>query len=46
MLVEIKVASHRTINFDPKNNEGVLRNNLDLLQEKRDEAVLRVAAYK
>lgn len=46
MSVEIGVTSHRTTNFDPKNNEGGLRNNLDLLEEKRDEAAQGVAAYK
>lgn len=44
--MEIGIASHRTANFGPKNNERGLRNNLDLLEEKRDEAALRVAAYK
>lgn len=46
MLVEIGVTSHRTANFDPKNNEAGLRNNLDLLEDKRDKAALRVVAYK
>jgi len=42
--VEIRMTTHRTANFDSKKNEG-LRNNLGLLEEKRDEATLRVAIY-
>lgn len=40
------MATHRMMNFDPEMSEKRLRNNLDLLEEKMDEATLRVAAYK
>lgn len=46
ILVEIRIASHRTANFDPDCNGRGLRGNLDLLEEKRDEVALRVVAYK
>lgn len=38
--MEIWITSHRTASFDPKRSEEGLRNNLDLLEEKRDEAIL------
>ncbi|GFZ08777.1 hypothetical protein Acr_20g0005850 [Actinidia rufa] len=44
--VEIGMPSFRTLNFDKNGNEGVLRLNLDLLDEKRESAELRQAAYK
>ncbi|GFZ19945.1 hypothetical protein Acr_28g0006500 [Actinidia rufa] len=44
--VEIGVPSFRTLNFNGKGNEGELRLNLDLLDEKRERAELRQAAYK
>lgn len=43
---EIEMATYRTTNFNSEKNEESLRNNLDMLEEKRDEATLRVAAYK
>lgn len=39
------MTTHRTTNFDLEKNKG-LKNNFDLLEEKRDEAALRVAIYK
>ncbi|GFZ01679.1 hypothetical protein Acr_15g0002880 [Actinidia rufa] len=44
--VEIGMPSFRTLNFDKNGNEGELRLNLDLLDEKREIAELRQAAYK
>ncbi|GFS34966.1 hypothetical protein Acr_00g0037010 [Actinidia rufa] len=44
--VEIGVPSFRTLNFNEKGNEGELRLNLDLLDEKRERAELHQAAYK
>lgn len=44
--IKIRVASYRAVNFDISHNDKGLRGNLDLLEEKRDEAALRVAAYK
>ncbi|GFZ06995.1 hypothetical protein Acr_18g0011650 [Actinidia rufa] len=44
--VEIGVPSFRTLNFNGKDNEGELKLNLDLLDEKRESAELRQAAYK
>ncbi|GFZ14708.1 hypothetical protein Acr_24g0008980 [Actinidia rufa] len=39
--VEIGVPSFRTLNFNEKGNEGELRLNLDLLDEKRESSELR-----
>ncbi|GFZ00544.1 hypothetical protein Acr_14g0001790 [Actinidia rufa] len=44
--VEIGMPSFRTLNFNEKGNEGELRINLDLLDEKRESSELRQAAYK
>ncbi|GFY96826.1 hypothetical protein Acr_11g0011320 [Actinidia rufa] len=44
--VEIGMPSFRTLNFDKNGNEGELRLNLDLLDEKREIAELRQATYK
>lgn len=44
--VEIEMTTHQTVNFDPEKNKKGLRNNLNLLEEKRDEVALRVAIYK
>ena len=44
--VEIGLLSFRTSNFDKKNNETKLRLNLDLLDEMRERAKVRQAAYK
>lgn len=43
--VEIGMATHRTTNFDSEKNEEGLRNNLNLLKERRDKATLWIAAY-
>ena len=40
------MSSFRTLNFDKNNNEAELRLNLDLLDEKRERAEVRQAAYK
>ncbi|GFZ06814.1 hypothetical protein Acr_18g0009840 [Actinidia rufa] len=44
--VEIGMPSIRTSNFDKESNEAELRLNLDLLEERREKAELRQAAYK
>ncbi|GFZ19982.1 hypothetical protein Acr_28g0006870 [Actinidia rufa] len=44
--VEIGMPSFRISNFDKESNEAELRLNLDLLEEKREKAELRQAAYK
>ncbi|XP_057510765.1 uncharacterized protein LOC130793127 [Actinidia eriantha] len=44
--VEIGMPSFQTSNYDKENNEIELRLNLDLLDEKRERAELRQAAYK
>lgn len=36
ILVDIGMTTHRTINFDSEKNEEGLRNNLDLLEERKD----------
>ena len=44
--VEIGMPNFKTLNFSEENNEVELRLNLDLLDEKREKANLRQAAYK
>ena len=44
--VEIGMPNFRTSNFDKENNETELRLNLDLLDEKREQAEVCQAAYK
>lgn len=46
VLVKIRMTSHRTVSFDPEKSEEGLKNNLNLLEEKRNEVALRVAVYK
>lgn len=40
------MATHIIANFDPGKNGDSLRNNLNWLEGKRDDATLRTAAYK
>ena len=40
------MLSFKTLNFDKENNEAKLRLNLYLLDEKREQAEIRQAAYK
>ena len=44
--VETEVPSHRRIHFNQAENEKLQLEALDLLDEKRDEANLRVAAHQ
>lgn len=44
--VEIGMTTHITINFNSGKIEEGLRNNLDILEEKRDKAVLQTVTYK
>lgn len=44
--IKIGMVTYRIANFDSKKNEESLITNLDLLEEKRDEATLRTIAYK
>ena len=44
--VEIGMPRFKTSNFNKDNNEIELRLNLDLLDEKREQASIRQAAYK
>ncbi|GAV87286.1 hypothetical protein CFOL_v3_30712 [Cephalotus follicularis] len=46
ILVEIGVHSPRVVHFNEANNEKGLRNLLDLVDELRDKASIRVAAYQ
>lgn len=43
---EIGMTTHKTKNYNSGKNEEGFRNNLDLLEEKRDETALRVTTYK
>ncbi|GAV87834.1 hypothetical protein CFOL_v3_31260 [Cephalotus follicularis] len=44
--VEIGVQSPRVVHFNEENNEEGLRCLLDLVEELKDKAVIRVAAYQ
>ncbi|KAK2998279.1 hypothetical protein RJ639_022952 [Escallonia herrerae] len=44
--VEIGLPSLRLLTYDPNMNDEALRCNLDLLDEQRDQAQLRLAAYQ
>ena len=44
--MEIGMPSFKISNFDKENNETELRLNLDLIDEKRERAEIRLAAYK
>ncbi|GAV67229.1 hypothetical protein CFOL_v3_10735, partial [Cephalotus follicularis] len=44
--VDIRVHSPRVVHFNEANNEKGLRNLLDLVEELRDKAIIRVAAYQ
>ncbi|GAV81642.1 hypothetical protein CFOL_v3_25096, partial [Cephalotus follicularis] len=44
--VEIGVQSSRVVHFNEENNEEWLRNLLDLVEELRDKATIKVAAYQ
>lgn len=46
VLVEIGMITYRTTSFNLGKNDEYLRNNLDMLEEKRDEPTLWIAAYK
>ncbi|GAV81798.1 rve domain-containing protein [Cephalotus follicularis] len=46
ILVEIGVQSPRIVHFSEENNEEGLRNLLDLVEELRDKAAIKVAAYQ
>lgn len=40
VLVEIRMTTYKMVNFNPERNEKHLRDNLDMLEEKRDEVAL------
>ena len=44
--LEIGLPTIRTTDFDVQINEDSLRKNLDLLEERRDMAVIRLASYQ
>ncbi|XP_059658426.1 uncharacterized protein LOC132304712 [Cornus florida] len=46
ILVETKVATFKTKYFEPQQNGVELRLNLDLVEEKRKQAQVKVAAYQ
>ncbi|KAL0458682.1 UNVERIFIED_CONTAM: hypothetical protein Slati_0495400 [Sesamum latifolium] len=43
---ELGIPSHRVMNFSEECNENLLRENLDLIEELREKAFLRVQRYK
>uniref|UniRef100_A0A803QD34 RNase H type-1 domain-containing protein n=1 Tax=Cannabis sativa TaxID=3483 RepID=A0A803QD34_CANSA len=44
--IKMQVSSHRVKNFEEARNEEVMVGNLDLLEEKREEAQMRVVVYQ
>ncbi|GAV57072.1 hypothetical protein CFOL_v3_00610, partial [Cephalotus follicularis] len=44
--VEIRVQSPRVVHFSEENNEEALRNLLDLVEELRDKATIKVATFQ
>ncbi|KAL0445368.1 UNVERIFIED_CONTAM: hypothetical protein Slati_2259500 [Sesamum latifolium] len=43
---ELSIPSHRVMNFSEECNENLLRENLDLIEELREKAFLRIQRYK
>ncbi|KAL0320128.1 UNVERIFIED_CONTAM: hypothetical protein Sradi_5274300 [Sesamum radiatum] len=43
---ELGIPSHRVMNFSEKCNESLLRENLDLIEELRQKAFMRIQRYK
>ena len=43
--LEVGLPKTRTTEFDAEENEGNLRKNLNLLEERRDMATIRLASY-
>ncbi|KAL0446345.1 UNVERIFIED_CONTAM: hypothetical protein Slati_1762400 [Sesamum latifolium] len=43
---ELGIPSHRVMNFSKECNENLLRENLDLIEELREKAFLRIQRYK
>ncbi|KAL0451765.1 UNVERIFIED_CONTAM: hypothetical protein Slati_1154600 [Sesamum latifolium] len=46
ILAELGMPSHRVMNFSEECNENLLRENLDLIEELREKAFLRIQRYK
>ncbi|XP_074342246.1 uncharacterized protein LOC141679726 [Apium graveolens] len=44
--IEVGSPSHRAINFEEEANEEVIRTNMELIDEVRDQAVERMEKYK
>ncbi|KAL0439549.1 UNVERIFIED_CONTAM: hypothetical protein Slati_2437900 [Sesamum latifolium] len=44
--VELGIPSHRVMNFSEECNKNLLRENLDLIEELREKAFLRIQRYK
>ncbi|KAL0434698.1 UNVERIFIED_CONTAM: hypothetical protein Sradi_0177700 [Sesamum radiatum] len=46
ILAELSLPSHRVMNFYEECNENLLRENLDLIEELKDKAFLRIQRYE
>ena len=46
VLVEVGLSSHRRISYTQLQNEKLMKNELDLLEEKQELAKLRIASYQ
>ena len=46
ILAEVRLPSYRIENYTEQENDVALLENLDFLEEKRDQAAIRLAAQK
>lgn len=46
ILVDAGITTYRTTSFNSEKNDEFLINNLDVLEEKRDEIALQIVVYK
>lgn len=44
--IELEDHSHRKVHYDSKTNEELLFDSFDMIDEKREEADLKIAAHK
>jgi len=44
--VEVDISTHRRVNFSIEQNDQLLKELLDFLDEKRDEAKIRTASHR
>ena len=45
ILLDIRLSTLQTENFDPQQNQNQLRTDLDLMKEEREQSFIRIATY-